>query len=226
MKFKIIIKNVATIEEITNYWQNKDYINLLEQFDFPDADSVKPENLKDMLNMAITDFEPNEAAAILLSYKLSERLNEGQIGQISNDMLLDKVSEEYPEIDLHYDLFNINQLLFKAYNGKFPNAKATVVDFSMISEEGYEKEITREMVLKSFCNALSGGNVIKRLFEEKMTTDLAFEEAEAVVWELNKKDETNFTLITSEYWLKKEELVLSEFEGSCLLSESEEDEKQ
>ena len=96
----------------------------------------------------------------------------------------------------------------------------------MISEEGYEKEITREMVLKSFCNALSGGNVIKRLFEEKMTTDLAFEEAEAVVWELNKKDETNFTLITSEYWLKKEELVLSEFEGSCLLSESEEDEKQ
>lgn len=179
-----------------------------------------------MLNMAITDFEPNEAAAILLSYKLSERLNEGQIGQISNDMLLDKVSEEYPEIDLHYDLFNINQLLFKAYNGKFPNAKATVVDFSMISEEGYEKEITREMVLKSFCNALSGGNVIKRLFEEKMTTDLAFEEAEAVVWELNKKDETNFTLITSEYWLKKEELVLSEFEGSCLLSESEEDEKQ
>ncbi|MBK5196210.1 MAG: hypothetical protein JJE08_09335, partial [Proteiniphilum sp.] len=207
MKFNIIIKDVATIEEITNYWQNKDYINLLEQFDFPDADSVKPENLKDMLNMAITDFEPNEAAAILLSYKLSERLNEGQIGQISNDMLLDKVSEEYPEIDLHYDLFNINQLLFKAYNGKFPNAKATVVDFSMISEEGYEKEITREMVLKSFCNALSGGNVIKRLFEEKMTTDLAFEEAEAVVWELNKKDETNFTLITSEYWLKKEELV-------------------
>jgi len=226
MKFKIIIKDVATIEEITNYWQNKDYINLLEQFDFPDADSVKPENLKDMLNMAITDFEPNEAAAILLSYKLSERLTEGQIGQISNDMLLDKVSEEYPEIDLHYDLFNINQLLFKAYNGKFPNAKATVVDFSMISEEGYVKEITREMVLKSFCNALSGGNVIKRLFEEKMTTDMAFEEAEAVVWELNKKDETNFTLITSEYWLKKEELVLSEFEGSCLLSENEEDEKQ
>src|SRR5690606_1758612 len=155
MKFKIIIKNVATIEEITNYWQNKDYINLLEQFDFPDADSVKPENLKDMLNMAITDFEPNEAAAILLSYKLSERLNEVQIGQISNDMLLDKVSEEYPEIDLHYDLFNINQLLFKAYNGKFPNAKATVVDFSIVSEDGYDDEITKEIVLKSFNNGLS-----------------------------------------------------------------------
>jgi|GEM_PF-6000314 len=30
--------------------------------------------------------------------------------------------------------------------------------------------------------------------------------------------------ITSEYWLKKEELVLSAFEGTCLLSEVEEEE--
>jgi hypothetical protein len=77
------------------------------------------------------------------------------------------------------------------------------------------------MVLKAFSNAISGSNVMKRLFEEKMTTDLAFDEAEAVIWELNKTDETNFTLITSEYWLNKEELVLSEFEGTCLLSEEE-----
>jgi hypothetical protein len=221
MKFNITIKGVATIEEIENYWKDQDYINLLEQFDFPDVEGVKKENLKDMLNMAITDFEPNEAAAILLTYKLSERLNEGQIDQISNDMLLDKVSEEYPEIDLHYDLFNINQLLYKAYNGKFPNAKATKVEFTMIPEDDAVNEITKEMVLKAFSNAISGSNVMKRLFEEKMTTDLAFDEAEAVIWELNKTDETNFTLITSEYWLNKEELVLSEFEGTCLLSEEE-----
>ncbi len=221
MKFNITIKGVATIEEIENYWKDQDYINLLEQFDFPDVEGVKRENLKDMLNMAITDFEPNEAAAILLTYKLSERLNEGQIDQISNDMLLDKVSEEYPEIDLHYDLFNINQLLYKAYNGKFPNAKATKVEFTMIPEDDAVNEITKEMVLKAFSNAISGSNVMKRLFEEKMTTDLAFDEAEAVIWELNKTDETNFTLITSEYWLNKEELVLSEFEGTCLLSEEE-----
>ena len=221
MKFTITIKNVATIEEITDYWQHQDYINLLEQFGFPDAQSIKPGNMKDMLYMAITDFEPSEAAAMLLNYKLSTRLSKGQIGQISNDMLLDKISEEYPEIDLHYDLFNINQLLYKAYNGKFPNSKATVIDFTMIPEEDSDKEITKEIVLKSFSHAISGGNVMKRLFEEKMKTDLAFDEAETVVWELHKKDESNFTIITSEYWLKKEDLILFEFEGSCLLSEEE-----
>lgn len=44
--------------------------------------------------------------------------------------------------------------------------------------------------------------------------------------EISTTDETYFTLITSEYWLNKEELVLSEFEGNCLLSEDEEDKNQ
>ena len=222
MKFNITIKNVKTVEEITDYWQNQDYIYLLEQFNYPDAKTVNPENLKEMLLMAITDFETNEAAGIILTYKLSERLNEGQIAQISNDMLIDKVSEEYPEIDLHYDLFNINQLLFKAYNGKFPNAKATVLDFSMVSKDGYDKEITKEIVLKSFNKGISDGNLIKRLFEEQLTTDKEFKEAEAVLWELNKKNVTDFTLITSEYWLNKEDFVTPEFEGICLLPEEKE----
>lgn len=108
MKFNITIKKVTTVEELANYWQDDDYISLLELFDFSDAATVAPENLREMLHMAITDFEPNEAAEIVLTYKLSEKLSEGQIAQISNDMLLDKISEEYSEIDLHYDLFNIN----------------------------------------------------------------------------------------------------------------------
>jgi hypothetical protein len=224
MQFNITIKNVTTVGEIPGCWQDQDYLNLLELFNFPEANTLKAENLREMLHMAITDFEPNEAAGIVLTYKLSERLNEGQIAQVSNDMLIDKISEEYPEIDLHYDLFNINQLLFMAYNGKFPNVKATVVDFSMVSKDGYDKEITKEIVLKSFNTGLSDGNIIKRLFEEQMTTNKEFEEAEAVLWELNKKGASEFTLITSEYWLNKEDFETPEFEGSCLLPE--EDEKE
>jgi hypothetical protein len=223
MKFNIILNKAITVEEIDNYWNNQDYVTLLELFSFPDANTIKPENLREMLFMAIADFEPNEAAEIVLAYKLSEHLNEGQIAQISNDMLIDKVCEEYPEIDLHYALYNINQLLFKAYNGKFLNAKATVVDFSITSLDGFDDEITKEIVLKSFNNGISDRNVIKRLFSDQMTTDEAFVQAEDILWELNKKEANNYTFITSEYWLGKEELLASEFEGECLLTESEEE---
>lgn len=221
MKFKIKINSASTIEEIENYWTNEDYVTLLELFSFPDAKTVKPENLREMLFMAITDFEPNEAAKIVLTYKLSEHLNEGQIDQISNDMLLDKICEEYPEIDLHYDLFNINQLLFKAFNGKFPNAKATKVNFSMTSMDDFTDDITKEIILKSLNRGLSDSNLIKRLFTEKMVNDEEFVEAKDILWKLEKKDDHNFTLITSEYWLNKDEIIISEFEGECLLAEND-----
>lgn len=223
MKFNIKINSAETIDEIENYWSNEDYKNLLPLFDFPDADTIKVENLKEMLFMAISDFEPNEAAKIVLTYRLSDSLNEGQIDQISNDMLLDKICEEYPEIDLHFPLFNINQLLFKAYNGKFPNASATKVQFTIEALEKFEGEFTKEIILKALSNGLSDSNIIKRLFTEQMSTDLRFAEAEDIIWKLEQEEGSNFLLITSEYWLKKNEIIASEFEGECLLAEIQEE---
>lgn len=223
MKFNIKLNSAETLEEIKNYWTNDDYIQLLEKFNFPDANTIKPENLREMLFMAISDFEPNEAAEIVLTYKLSESLNEGQISQISNDMLIDKICEEYPEIDLHYALYNVNQLLFKAYNGTFLNCKATLVDFEIEKPENFEGEITKEIVLKSFNNGLSESNIIKRLFAERMTTDTRFEQAEDILWELKNKEGNNYTFITSEYWMNKDEIIASEFEGECLLADKEEE---
>lgn len=221
MKFHIRVNSVKTIEEIENYWSNEDYIKLLELFIFPDANTLKPENLREMLFMAITDFEPNEAATTFLTYKLSESLNEGQIAQISHDMLIDKVCEEYPEIELHCDLFSINQLLYKAYNGTFLNCKATLVNFEIGKPGEFKGEITKEIVLKSFNRGLSDSNIIKRLFEEKMTTETRFEQAEDILWKLNDEGNNTFSFITSEYWLNKDEIIGSEFEGESLLAETE-----
>jgi hypothetical protein len=54
---------------------NWDYVNLLALYGFPDA---KAEIIKSCVHysMALSDYEPNEAAAILLSYKLSEELRD------------------------------------------------------------------------------------------------------------------------------------------------------
>ena len=213
MEFKITINKVSTVNEITSYWNNQDYKKLLEMFEFPEVETIQPENLKEMLFMAITDFEPNTAANKLLTYKLSDQLGAGQIDQISNDMLVDKMCEECPEIELHYTLFNINQLLFKAYNGKFPNAKATMVDFTITAKGVFENQITKDIVLKSFSNGISDTCVIKRLFEDQLISEIPFEQAESILWELNKTGDKQFTLITSEYWLNKEDMLAAEFTG-------------
>lgn len=214
MNYQITIKKAYTVDEIEDYWTSDDYIKLLEKFDYPDAGDSDPATLKELLFMAISDFEPKDAAVIALEYKLSENLNEGQIQQVSNDMLLDKVCEEYPEIGLHATLFHVNQLLFKAYNGTFPNAKATIIECSFVPlEEESEMELTKENILKLLNNVLSGSNLIKRLFDLPMTENLPFPEAEDILWEVRSTDNSNFTIITSEYWLSKEDIIASEFEG-------------
>ena len=214
MKVKIEIKSIYSIDEIPNYWTNEDYITLLDAFGFDDGKSVKPENLQEMLFMAIGDFEANEAAQIILTYKLSNDLNTGQMEQISNEMLLDKVCEEYPEIHLHKHLFSINQLLYKAFNGTFPNAKASLIKFSVLDSDS--EIISKSDVLKAFNNGLNESNLIRRLFNEPMTTTVDFLDAESIIWELRSSDNVNFELITSEYWLDRESFLDTSFEGEIL----------
>lgn len=214
MNYQITINSANTVDEIETYWTNEDYIKLLEKFDYPDASDADASSLRELLFMAVSDFEPKEAAVIVLEYKLSDDLNEGQIQQISNDMFLDKVCEEYPEIGLHSTLFHINQLLFKAYNGKFPNAKATIIT-ATIAPLGSENELqlTKENVLKLLSKGLSDSNLIKRLFDHAMNENAPFPEAEDVLWDLTTTDNLNYTITTSEYWLNKEDIIASEFEG-------------
>lgn len=214
MKYKIKIDSLKTVDEIKNYWTTDDYIHLLEKFNFPDAGNAKKENLHELLLMAITDFEPKEAAVILLDYKLSDHLTEGQIEQVSNDMLIDTVCEEYPEIELQYALYNCNQLLFKAFNGVFPSASATLISCSITPlDKDTDVKITKEILLKLFSNSLSDRNILKRLFSAQMDENADFPEAEGIVWSLETKDTVNFKIATSANLLKDEDFLTLEFEA-------------
>ncbi len=214
MKYNITIINIQTVDEIQEYWTNEDFVLLLEKFNFPDAGDSKTENLRELLFMAITDYEPAEAAAILLEFKLSTSLTQGQIDQISNDMLLDTVCEEYPDMELQSPLFHINQLLFKAYNGKFPSSSATIIDCSITPvEKNNNSLLSKEMVLRLFYNGLSDRNIIKRLFEKQMIENAEFPEAENIIWDLKNLENYNFKITTSGNLLKKEEVISSDWEG-------------
>lgn len=156
--------------------------------------------------MAIADYETNEAATILLDYKLSEHLNKGQIDQLSHEMLLDRISEEYPKIELHQELYMINQLLYKAYNGKFLNTEATLVDFEITPLLNTDPEITKEIVLKCFAKNLDSHNIMIRLFGGQLNGEEKFEEAKDVLWEL-QENENGYRFITSDYWMSKKEFI-------------------
>ena len=216
MKYRINLKKIFSIDEIEQAWSGSDYVELLKRFDYPDAEQSDTDELRELLFMAISDFEPTEAAEIILNYKFSDRLTEGQISQLSHEMMEDKVSEEYADISLHQDLFNINQLLYKAYNGKFPLTKATAIVFEMKSNDNQKPVITKENVLKAFNHSFSERSVIKRLFAEALAGKTSFEEAEHIIWDLKNVSDSIHRLITSEYWIEKEDFIITEFECTVI----------
>lgn len=206
---KVQVEEVKTLNEIESYWTNEDYSKLLAAFDFPDAQNVKKENLKEMLFMAITDFEPNEAAKTLLEYKIGGQLNEGQIDSLSHEMIVDKVAEEYPEPSLHYDLFNINQLLFKAYNGKFPNTEATKVTFEILDDDETEIGMNKEILAKVFAGGLKESCLVKRLFADQLEGNVKFGDAHKFIWTIENPEKNKYIILTSKYWADKDDIAKS-----------------
>ena len=210
MKIKVL--EAKTINELDSYWSNEDYTTLLREFDFPEADDVKDKNLREMLFMAISDFEPNEAASIVLTYKLSDQLNEGQIHSISHEMTNDKVAEEYPEPSLHYDLFNINQLLYKAYNGTFPNTEATLLKFEVLEDDGIEIGKERETLAKIIAGGLKDSSLVKRLFADQLEGNEKFEDAHKFIWTVSSEEKNTYQILTSKYWISKEDIIGSSYD--------------
>lgn len=222
MKVKVSIQDVKTVNEFDFYWKNEDYIKLLDEFNFPGADKSKPDDLIELLYMAIGDFEPDEAARIILNYKLGEVLNEGQIQSISHEMLKDKVAEEYREPALHLDLFCINQLLYKAYNGKFPNTEASIILMEVTPSEPSDKGLTKEGLIKALSAGLKDNNLIKRLFEEQLIGNKEFTDAEKTIWRIENKGKNIHHLFTSNYWLDREDISHGEYETEIVFFEGEE----
>jgi hypothetical protein len=207
IKAAFTIEKVTSLSEIPNYWSKQDYFELLKSFDVPVANTLSEEECIEYLQMAVSEVTPNKAAQIMLTYKLSASLNEHQIEQISSDMLIDKISEEYPEIDLHCDLYSINQLLYKLYNGKFPNAKAISIEILAEIEDNTEI-LTKEQILKYLMHMVSNRSIIKRLFSDKLAHDVPFEEADSIIWKLDHEN-NRYTLYTSEYWIADVEIIKS-----------------
>ncbi len=223
MKFTINIDDVISIDKIPGYWTNDDYIKLLEELEVLDAKDSDPAELQALLEMAISDFEPHEAAEILLRYKLADKLKEGQIQNLSHEMAYDNEAEENADIALHYTLFNINQLLYSAFNGTFPHAKATKVEFELSFKDDPGISVTKELALKAVCSGLADNSPILRLFEKQLNGKESFSDAEKIVWELHHSGSNRYTMITSDYWINKEDFIEHEFSGSIKLHEYKEE---
>jgi hypothetical protein len=220
MKLEVKIIDLKIVNELEIYWQYNDYQNLLTEFGLSDVSKIKEAEILEYLFMAIADHEPPQAAEILLKYKMSDKLNDGQIQNLSNDMLTSRVAEQYSEPAFHFDLFNINQLLRKAYNGKFPDTEAIIITASFQGED-LDSEITNEILIKALSYGLKQNCLVLRLFSDQLQGTEAFADAEKVIWDYRKSGDNTFEITTSKNWIDRDDFEKMEFEADVIFFDEE-----
>lgn len=218
MKYRVHIERIETITELPDYWTEADLRALLGALSVDDADALPAAELRDYLALALDDVEPAEGAAVVLRYKIAEdELSDGQLEQVSHDMLDDKVVEEYPEIALHERLWHCNQLLRRAYNGKFPNTEASVITLTCAPSGKTAAASVAAPDEAAMLQILSAGlkphAVLPRLLEGQLSGAEPFPTAAYILWALKPTGEHAYEILTSDYWLSEEDFGEYEFEG-------------
>ncbi|MGI4863533.1 MAG: hypothetical protein ACRYFZ_06385 [Janthinobacterium lividum] len=190
-------------------WQNADYLALLTKLDYDSPEAIAPAELKEMTQLALTDLEPAEAAEVVLGYLFSEQLKEGQIDQLAHQMQTEKLWEENPNFALHKGFFNGTQLLYDAYNGKFPHPQAVEFKVKITAADPADLAALDQepaaALLRLLGPGLSDRALLHRLFGDQLAGG-AFPEATDILWQLTPSDKTAtsvvYDLISSDYWLE------------------------
>jgi hypothetical protein len=207
--FTVIRVSFKTISELPGYWTESKYLDLLELMDFDNPAGLDKAEIKDMCLMSLTDNEPEDAAKIVLTYVFGDKLNKGQIDNLSNEMLEEKLWEEYADLSLHEEFFAIHQLLYDAFEGTFPHPEA--VSFQVKIQENSKNSspifdtYPEATLVRLLVGGLPDNNVITRLFDDKIEGD-KFQEAKDILWQLkitkNENNELIADVISSHYWFK------------------------
>ena len=207
MNIRLKILSFQTTDAIADTWKLGDYQTLLERLDVDGFESMTFTEAEEMLFMALTDKKPEDAATVLLDYKFSKRLRAGQIEQMSHEILEDCLPEEHADISLHYELFNINELLNRAFSNQFPDAKATHIRFRLKCDSTPSTSPSKEVILKAFAQCFTDGQIITRLYEDQLSGQVPFPEADYILWDVTEHGEHEYTAITSRYWLEREDFA-------------------
>lgn len=203
-QFKVNILSFEQIKELPGSWEKSDLVNLLSAMDYDNPAEIKDSELREMCMMSLTDFEPEESAKIVLDYTIAGRLTEGQIENLSHEILTEKLWEEYPELPLHPDLYRSTQLLYDAYNGKFPRPEAVQFTIEINGDVTIFEENPEAPIVRLLAAGMSDRSLIHRLFSDQIEGD-RFAEAKDILWQLKKvtgdQNAVTYEIVSSAYWL-------------------------
>lgn len=208
-KFRVDVVRTDYVSDIPASWSTEEYRQILEACEFDWLVDIADSELQDYAIISLLDYEPEEAAAIVLKVKLGSKLKVGQIENMANEMEQEKLWEEYSDISMHEKLYHSAVLLHQAFPESFPAARAMRCIVEVRPENTSAKislkHLEETLLVRLLGDGMDNHSILKRLFSDQLAKN-SFPEAENIVWQfetLPMVDESvRIILYSSLYWLK------------------------
>ena len=198
-EFNVEVLDFRDLKEIQGAWSSADFISMLEVMEFGATDGMSDAEVREMALLALQDLEPVDAAELVLTQHLGDRLKSGQIQNAANEMLEEKLWEEYADLSLHEAMFNVASVLYAAFPAVFPKPDAIHVTLAVTAANEDAQEVLADplnesLVVRLLADGMEDNSVLNRLFEEQLKGK-SFPEADKIVWIL-EVDSSNAPIIT------------------------------
>lgn len=222
--FSVSVQEANTIYDMPDSWDDVDYQNLLALLEIDDVETMAGPDLLEVLLMALQDLDVEEAAEVLLAYKLEDSISKGSRQNIIQDLLEgQRPWEQISDITLHARIFAACVLLHKAFPGSVsrPDMMRVVMSLNALSEEAkalFEQPPEAAFVTRLLADGMDSSSILERLFDEQIAAR-HFPEAEGIIWraefsEAADSSAVDLTVYSSVHWLHDIESI-TDFESSA-----------
>jgi hypothetical protein len=207
LRFSLDPGKFQQLGKLPGAWGTKQFSDLLALMEYQESEELAQDELQELCYMALADLGEDEAAILVLTYLLTGRLNKGQIENLAQEILVEKLWEDFADLSLHETLFNAHQLLYDAFNGKFPKPEAlrfeVVVSALNPRDLQYFSGPSEPSLIRLLVQGMPSTTKIARLYEDELSGG-PFDDAHHILWQLQMREIHELSVIfeafTSPYW--------------------------
>lgn len=210
-EFRVEVVAFSVLREIEGCRTSADYISLLDALDFGDTSGNSESELRDLCVMSLQELKPEDAAQAVLTHQFGGRLVAGKIRNIANEMLDEKLWEEFADMSLHEEMFNVGSLLYEAFPQSFPQPDAVLVKLQIAAlndaaKHALAKPLPESLLVRLLADGMDEQAILHRLFDKQLAGE-KFPQADTIIWIIESEQlgadsaKVEVEVTSSGYWL-------------------------
>ena len=233
-QFRVKVVELKKVYDLPGGWLNADYRNLLNQLEVDGIEELSDGDLLEILLMGLQDRELEDAADLVLAYKLPGKITPGARRNIIEDFLEgQRPWEEAADISLHADIFVAGVLLNKAFPRTYGKPDITKLTLQLKALKPEARKLLQfpprsAFVARLLADGMDEHSILERLFDEQLVAH-TFSEADDIVWLTHftessepDGDMAQLAIYSSQHWLDDMGSV-TEFESNAYNDDERDD---